>query len=328
VAAGPTGEGPGGATTTLDNVSLTEVKIHAGPIKRHVLWAPDGQSFYVVEWHTGTVRKIAVDGLKEVQKAQLQTPCSWMTMSAEGLVVAANQVGQVYVVDPATLAVKRIIPAPGVRQVASAPTTSVAVAWPGGPGSGANELAVLDLKKGERVRQYNLRDLAMTPLGFEEPTMTPDGKYLFTRGGIEQLHRFKVEGDTLHYEQSSPRIAQNGQAIEVSPDGKWVALPSGGGNYGATPSYSTFVYSVTDLSNPALTINGGAFPRAVGFDPKRGYIYANNHTNPLMIFTSKGQKLKECTLPGTGNAREFVPHPDGGKLLLLTDMKLYYVVVQ
>jgi S1-C subfamily serine protease len=322
----PTG-GLGGGATTVGDISFKEVLVKAGQVARHILWAPDGKAFYVLEKDTGVLRKIAVDGFKEIGKIDLETPCNWMTMSAEGIVVAANSIQEVYVVDPVKLTRKQKIPAPKVSVVASAPALSVAFASSEGRFAGDGELSVLDLKKGEISRQYTARDLTTKLIGFQEPIATPDGKYLFTRGGIEQLHRFKIKGTTLTYEESSERIAQNGQAIEVSPDSKWVSLPSGGGNYGAGP-YGTFIYSVTNLSSPPLTIRGGAYPRAMGFDPKLGYVYTQNFTNQLILFTSKGVKLKEFPLRGAGDVRQFVPHPAGGSLLLLTDKKLFHVVVK
>jgi hypothetical protein len=117
------------------------------------------------------------------------------------------------------------------------------------------------------------------------------------------------------------------QAIEVSPDGKWVALPSGGGNYGAG-AYGTFIYSVTRLASPALTVRGGPYPRALGFDPKTGYVYSHNLTNQLILFTAKGVKLKEFRLGEAGEVKQFVAHPAGGSLLLLTQKKLFYVTLK
>src|SRR5262249_38297744 len=161
----------------------------------------------------------------------------------------------------------------------------LSVAFASSLAGGFNDtISVLDLKKGQLVRQYGARDMGAKLLGLGEPVCTPDGKYLFTRGGLEALHRFKIQGNTLRFDESSARIATNGQAIEVSPDSKWVSLPAGGGN---GPGYSTFVYSVTNLSSAALTIEGGAYPRAMGFDPKAGYVYTQNHSNQLIIFTTK-----------------------------------------
>ena len=46
---------------------------------------------------------------------------------------------------------------------------------------------------------------------------------------------------------------------------------------------------------------------------------------PLMVFTAKGIKQKEYTIPGAGEVKQFLPLPEGGKLLLLTSSHLYLV---
>jgi S1-C subfamily serine protease len=318
----------GGSTTNLGEVALQEVKINAPQVARHLLWSADGKYFYVLEKDKGILHKIAVNGLKDVLKVELETPCNWMTMSGEGIVVAANAIQQVYLVDAGNLKVIRSMSAPKVRFVASAPTLSVAFASspPGFPGE--EMISVLDLKKGVVVRQYTGTSWAPNGVGFGDATATPDGKFLFTRGGLEQMHRFRIDGTTLAFEESSGRIAQNGQAVEVSPDSKWVALPSGGGNYGTQEPYSTFIYSVTRLSDPVMTIHSGAYPRAMGFDSKRGYVFANGNGNQLIIYTLKGLKLKELSLNGAGDAKQFVASPVCGSLLLSTDQKLFYMVLK
>ena len=123
---------------------------------------------------------------------------------------------------------------------------------------------------------------------FEHAVMSPDGQFLFAQGGIEQLCCYLVRGDDLVLQAKSERIAQNGQCVVVSPDSKFVCLPSGGGNYtfgaGGGSPYSTFIYSVSDLKTPKLTIKSGAYPRALAFDPVGKWIYAQNHSKQLILF--------------------------------------------
>ena len=70
---------------------------------------------------------------------------------------------------------------------------------------------------------------------------------------------------------------------------------------------------------------GSTLPRALAFDPKGRYIYAHNFQNPLILFTTKGIKLKEYAIPGAGEVKQILPHPQGGKLLLLTGHRLHLV---
>jgi hypothetical protein len=307
----------------VGDLTYQPLRVNALQMPRCLCWASDGKSFYCLE-QTGILRRVAVDGLKETLQAQLGIPANWLTLSHEGLLVASAAVQQVWVLDPQTLQVKRKISVPRVQVVASAPSLSVAFAT--SKEDFADELlSVLDLRSGRIVQQYRSRlPNNRVLLGYKFPTVTPDGKYLFTLGGLEALHRFRIKGQLLIYEQSSPRIAQNGQAIEVSPDSKLVCLPSGGGNYGAN-LYSTFIYAVNNLAAPVVVIESGPYPRALGFAPKQKRIYAQNATHQLILFTYKGIKEKEYALPGADEVRQILPHPAGDKVLLLTRSRLYWI---
>ena len=63
----------------------------------------------------------------------------------------------------------------------------------------------------------------------------------------------------------------------------------------------------------------------VGFNPKAGHVYAQNFQSQLIVFTMEGIKLKEYKIPRAQEPKQFLPHPDGGKLLLLTGNQLYLV---
>src|SRR5262249_15025069 len=156
-----------------------------------------------------------------------------------------------------------------------------------------DRLTVFELKPGGPSREYTTRSFAK-PVGFALAAVSPDGKYFFGMGGIEELHRIKIDGAELSYEQSSPRISSNGQQICISPDSRHVCLPAGGGN-GSHPDhpdlggpYGTYIYPVTDLRKPAFGIRQGAYPRAVGFDPKAQQVYAQNHSKQLLVFSYTG----------------------------------------
>src|SRR6185369_13739033 len=100
----------------------------------------------------------------------------------------------------------------------------------------------------------------------------------------------RLDNGVLFQEQTSHRIAQNGQRVCVSPDGKYVCLPSGGGNYQNLPdhpavgTYTTYVYPFDNLQKPTCIVPSGAYPRTVGFDIKNGLIFAQNFDTHLRIF--------------------------------------------
>jgi hypothetical protein len=160
--------------------------------------------------------------------------------------------------------------------------------------------------------------------------MSPDGKYVFSHVGYS-LERIRLEGNRLVSEEKSLGI-DGDQNIVVSPDSKYVALPSGGGNsqIPTVPTrvpYATYVYAVGDLQKPAFVVPSGPYPRAIGFDPKRGYVFAQNSGTPLILFSYTGLKQKEVKLTQRDQVEplQFLAHPEGGKLLVRTAKDVYVV---
>jgi hypothetical protein len=315
-----TGESLEGEARTEADLRVTRVNLPAGQLPHCLFWSADGLSFYTAE-KTGVIRRISRDGFREERRLDAGTPCTWLSPSAEGLLLTASALQEVWLLDPATLQVKGRIGVPSVDRCVSSPALSVAFAV--GRRFTSGGLSVVDLKAKAVVRQYSGREFEGAGAGFAHPAVTPDGRFLFTQGGIEQLQRFRIRGDRLEYQESSERIAQNGKAIEISPDGYYVALPSGGGNYGGRP-YSTNIYKVTDLSTPTIVVESGAYPEALGFDIKAGLLYAQNHEFPLIVFGPTGLKHKEYKLArrGGGSAQQFLVDPAGRTLLVLTEKSL------
>jgi hypothetical protein len=227
-----------------------------------------------------------------------------------------------WLLDEARLQVLKKLPIASAGRVVSAPALSFAYAVEKqfGPGT----LIVIDLKSGMRVQQYSTNDFGGKLIGFDFPVVTPDGRYLFAVG-FEQICRFRLREDQVLFDEVSPRLLQGAfGGLCVSNDGKWVCGPSGGGNYGlpdvpSGSSYSTYLYSTVSFRKPMLVLAQGAYPRAVGFDMPSGLIYTQNHDKDLLIFDSKGRKLKEYAFAGRGrDPRQFLVHPEGRKMLVLS----------
>ena len=268
-----TNESLAGPKRQVADATVTDLNLDATNAPRCLCWDADGKAFFFLE-AGGTLRRITWPDLKEEQRLDMDSNCGWLCPSAEGLVLTASELQEVWLLDPQNLKVKSRIPVPvetrGISpkertRIVSSPKLSVAFAV------SRDGIAVIDLRAGTIAKERMERGKYW---GCSLPVVTPDGNYLFTVGGIEQLQRFKIEGQELKYEGSSQRIATNGQAVEISPNSKYVSLPSGGGNshdglkdHPKAPRYSTFVYDVTDLNKPALTIAGGAIRRPWGSTP-------------------------------------------------------------
>lgn len=321
--AGVGGEALAGPARAAEGLALTELNVDAKSLVPSIVWGDEGRVFYLLESQRGTLRRVALDGFREEARCEVGRPCSWLSESAEGLLLTVNE-REVWVIDPKALEVRKRIETPAADRAVSSPALSVAYITARRP----EAVGVVDLKTGEIVNQYNRQSFSKPLLGFDKLVVSPDGKYVFAQGMMEQLVRYAVSEDELVFEEASARIAQNGKRIDMSADGSLVALCSGGGNYGAG-TYTTFVYKTADLSAPESTIASGPYPQALGFDIKAGTIYAQNHDHALIVYGLGGVKEQSYKLPSLllhGNSPKlFAVHPDGSKLLILSDASLAFV---
>jgi hypothetical protein len=315
----------------VGDASVTEVKVAGDKLLPCTCWDSTGKTFYCLE-NNGTLRRFATDGLKEEKSAALTRKCSWLSLSAKGLLVTLPTNQEVWLVDPKTLEVKTKFKVNSVQRAASVPALSVGFAY--GP---HDKLAVLDLESGKVVKEYRPKDFE-NKAAFFYPAITADGKLMFTRGGGGQLHRFKIDGKTLKLDQSGHAIVngKDGWGVCLSPDGSYVCMPSYGGNstdappkdHPKAPSYSIYIYEGKDISRPACYITSGPSPYIVAFDTKRKKIYSHNNVNQLVVFDEGGSKEKDYQLEKANvNVQQILVHPDGGKVLVLTQKKMYWAAL-
>ena len=85
------------------------------------------------------------------------------------------------------------------------------------------------------------------------------------------------------------------------------------------------MFKAEDLKKPAFILDPGG--TAVGFDPAGGYIY----TQDLRLYDIGGKFLKEYQLGGgppmVTIMGQILPHPAGGKFLIIGDNKVLSVTV-
>jgi hypothetical protein len=293
-------------------------------------WIEEGKSFYHVD-DKGTVRMISYPEFKEEAALDVGKKVDWLSVSSVGPVIAVSEAQETWVLDPKTLKAGKKIPTAKSKRVAATPKSEIAFAVESDPRK--TNISILDLKAGKILKQTDANSLGTNRggMGFSTPTFSPDGKYLFTTGGIEQVFRFKVDGQNLTFEEAGPRIIQ-GRFNNICVGEEYVAAPAGGGNYGIDnlkAAYATYLFAPGNLKTPALTLPSGAYPMAVGFDKSAGLFYAQNSEKQLIIFDKDANKLKEYSLaPGRGiDVRQFLVHPDGRKVLVLTPKELFAVEI-
>jgi hypothetical protein len=309
----------------FEDIRLTEFTLDSRTLAPCLFWAADGKSFYCLNKDDGTVRRIALDGFKELAKRSVDSKCIWLAPSAEGLLLSTETPPSFSVLDPVTLEEKSKCALPAGYRAVSGWNLSFAYVGMNQQDGTPRGFAVWDLKKGKWAAELLPRQFKRDA-GFDHPQVTPDGKYLVARGGNGGIHRYRLDGAKVILEQSSPGITNGAtRELHVSIDSTWICLPTGGGN---EPQYSTQVYALANLTKPALVFKQGAFPQAVGFDPVAKKIFAQDSGVPLKLFGYDGQPGKTYQFETQGeSAHQFLVHPEGRKLLILGDRHLYYVEI-
>ncbi len=285
-----------------------------------IIWARDGKSFFVL-WEFGTLQRVSANSGKVEEFTELGHKCGNLAMSGEGLLVSVIGIGELWVIDPASLQdIKMKIAISGLSHVSSGIEGSLA--WAGTPKAN---------RRGHMLNAVNLKKGKVTATHAKHETWvfaaSPDGKYVLCAGD-DGLSRFRVEGDELTFEETSYRIGGNNtRRICFSNDSKFVAMPSGGGN-GAHPdhpplsNYSTFIYPTDNLRRPATGYAAGGYPRAVGIDPISRCIFGQNSSKPLIVYGfSADYKLSEHDFSPLGrvDVQEFAISPLGREAIARTD---------
>jgi hypothetical protein len=218
------------------------------------------------------------------------------------------------VLDPETLMVRNRFSVPGLippTDFATGADTNFAYVI--GGVNDPDTLLKMDLRRGD-VREYPAKGFGLRAgASFKTPMMTPDGKTLFT-SGLQCIQGYRIDGDSLILAASSEGLS-NTASICLSPDGKRVCLPAGGGNGG--PGYTTYIYDATSLIRPEMVLRTGAYPRVVGFDPAAEFIYAQNAETSLLVFDTAGQLRGAYNFTDRGDETNvLVASPAGWRLFM------------
>jgi hypothetical protein len=210
-----------GGSRMVDDLRVTTLTLPVKGLLPCMLWADaEGSAFLALHSDTGVLRRISFPGLKVTKQKNLDGKFSWMSMSAQGLLLSSPDSERIWVVDPATLEVKTKIDVPKLRRAVSAPALTWAVAcdqdW-----FQKQKLYAVDLLKKKAVPcavpQGNVpgyfvaglplweKDPVQIPgaaasvvlpgggvgrarlaqgnlLGLDSPAVTPDGAYVYTQG--------------------------------------------------------------------------------------------------------------------------------------------------
>jgi S1-C subfamily serine protease len=310
-----------GKPKEIGDLKVSALKIGDKEAPACLCWSADAKAFYHLDG-VGTVRRMSFPDVKEQAVQATGKKCNWLNVSAEGVVLTVAESKELWLLDAKTLEVKSKIGIDNAKRVVSAPGTSRAYAAT--PDRAI--LNVIDLKAGKATKQFDNSNYNLKGgVGFDHAVMTPDGKYLFSTGGSGQIYRYALDGDEVKFEdRSDGLISGRFDGLSMSVDGKFICAPTGGGNPSREGQqwgpYVTAVFSTKNLTTPLTALKSGAYPLAVGFDAKTGLIFAQNFQQQMILFDAQGTKVREYKLGGAnsrGTTRQFLVHPDGGKLIVL-----------
>lgn len=321
-----------GKRVVVNGYRVNEWNIDPKTLIPNVMWDEGSVHVYMVT-QDGLVRKIDPFRNRVDLDLKLKLEVEWAELSGEGLMIMTKD-DQLWVVDERRLRVRGVVEKiENISQVTSARTSFYAFCVTGD----GTTMEIFDLVDGIKTNTYTVSDFAELPAGsapgasplkkFGKVTMTPEGRYLLceSEGAI---HRFIVEDDELSYDQVSAPIGRSPQRIEVSEDGVYAALIDTEGNRSVEgvpiKSFGTYVYDVSDLTQPVVAVDGGQpTPYVVREDSSRS-IYGTVKNSPLVRFDLEGTKVREFPeLEGEFASQILVYPKRPGFLIVLTDAKTY-----
>jgi V8-like Glu-specific endopeptidase/uncharacterized Zn finger protein (UPF0148 family) len=290
----------------VDGLTVQDLYTDAKEILTCMIWSRDAKHVYLLE-KGGMLRKISVSAAKEVAKVQLpQSPCSWLALSAEGLLVAVPRSG-VLVVDPDTLKVKRTIDIAMNARLVSHPGSSLAFV-----SISVDHLAVVDLKTSKTVVTHNPRDFGQG-FCFGSPVISPDGKFLYGEG-MFKMHRFELNGSALKLQEQGGGI--NGREFSLSGDGKFL--------HGISQTNEFSVYATDKLAVPAFKVKGAGPINVPTPGRSADRIFAWHNFKQFAILDRQGKVLKAINLPGPWT-RQILVAPDETHAIVLTTDRVFLI---
>jgi predicted Zn finger-like uncharacterized protein len=281
---------------------------------------PDGVTLIVSQPDKAQLVYVDTAAIKETKRVDLDFKPGPLAFQEDKLFAAAQGSSLVYVLDLATGAVKKEV------KVSGGPVLALACH----PRQG-----LLYASTGER------RVLAIDPeAGTAKPTpaqgvylavdpVNGDALYTGIQGEIKDtiefrdlgggrvvlqsgrsgenalLLKYAVKGDTLTPVGANDNAATNGACLRVSPDGKKVGIPGGGGyrpkSGGAGKGYAVALFGTDDVKSLAGIVECGAYPQNLAFHPVLDLGIVDQSGSTLHLFNSKSL-VEVGTIP-------FVPEP-------------------
>ena len=315
----------GRRTITLDIEPMSRLAFQSIPTVPAV-FSPDGAWLYLAD-AKNTVRKISTTDFSEQVYLEFEAPCTSVAYSQAGVVAAVSET--IYVLDPETLVVKQTIPTGGVRSVAASPSSGIGFAE--GKATWSTEestrprtftqLLMVDFEHGRQIHRIkngqgcNLRVGKVDfHSGFGAPYQSYDGKHLYLGGHYSEkkLHRFRIDGEDLIYEQTfdtEPCFVGNGALVARKPQSRSCIVCDLQGDL-----QPKFEFETQEISPVAV-------------DPNSGEVYVLSRQGSFYAFNSNGEQVGELVV-SRNEVSNLLPHPEGKRFLGWGERGIVYYDLQ
>lgn len=308
-----TGEVLRGTSRVHPPLKVTPLLYREEWLARNSVISEDGKSLYLLD-KAGLLLKISLPDLVEERRLVIGKPCTWLDRSRAGLMLLLHESQDLWVVDEATLKVKKRIGVGVLSYVTSSPAAPYAYGY--GP---RMDLHVIDLEAGKIVNRIptnaftidtspkTVRHLKAQFLTRWDPlAVSADGKYVFVDSGC--VHRFRIEGVNLECEEIGPPLGWGGLthgmahspgALVLSPDSKSLALRVSDNRFMVEDvpplpdRYGTYFFRTADLRKPIGSSSSWIW--SLDIENRPGFAI-DRKTNKLQTVDPAGTVVSEMDL--------------------------------
>lgn len=285
-------------------------------------WSDDGKALFALT-ADGVLSRFAMDEPVMEQQLNIGRRCGNMERTSDGLLISVLDLEEVWLVRSETLALIRRIPVPELRSVAATREGSTPLAAYGPakqPHLGG--LITLDAKEGRPLKRFDAPHRGVVAVGEH---------HAVALGERFQFVRLRISGPDVAIEEEGVAVAHGESNADLcaSRDGKYVALPTPGGNlqsisgHPSSPTPSTYVYHVGSLRKPVFVLRSGASPKAVGFDPVGQLAFTQNSEAQLLVYSFGGEFVLGFPVASRGEVPlEFAPHPSGKRVAIRFERRI------
>lgn len=285
--------------------------------------SPDGKFLYVVDGREGLrpkLHKIDTSTWSDVIVLDLPRGCWSIGLAAGGLVVPGGS-KELWIVDPDTLEITKLIQLEDSYELEIATHANVSTAYI------LSHLGLLsiDTVAGRPIRYWYPRRFESlgTYVGQGNNgqcctlNLSADGRYLLMAN--DRVHRMRIEGVEVVYEGAGkPFGALATNRLSLDEEMRYATVPIS--KQDGVNLDKLMLYDPKTLQPSSISLDTGPEPTAVAFDISGGRIFAASKTRHVMEFDVGGKLVAECALGATEDIKRITVIPKHGAAVYWGDV--------